>query len=83
MLKQPHKQQKINVTFSLPVEVNALLHTRVERRMLSQFVSTAIKNALNEERENLRAAYAQANNDPDRNEVLADWDAIDNEGWNE
>lgn len=76
-------QQKVNVTFSLPVEINTLLHTRVERRMLSQFVSAAISKALNEERANLRAAYKAANNDPDRNEVITDWDALDSEGWNE
>ena len=81
--KPKNKEQKVNVTFSLPRDVNVLLHTRVERRMLSQFVSNAIKKALDEERESLRAAYAQANNDPSRNEVIRDWDAIESEGWND
>ncbi len=87
MLRQYHHHQssapKIHVTFSIPTEVNILLHTKVERRMLSQFVSNAIKKALDEEGESLRAAYAAANDDPDRNEVIQDWDALDVGDWNE
>ena len=38
-------------------------------------------NSLNEDRENLRAAYIAANEDTDRNKVICDWDAIESGYW--
>jgi metal-responsive CopG/Arc/MetJ family transcriptional regulator len=75
--------KSVTVTFSLPKELIDQLHAFVERRGLSRFVSLAIEKALQEEKEALKAAYAAANQDPDRRELIEDWSALDSEGWNE
>lgn len=71
----------VNVTFSIPEGVNTLLHTYVERRGLSKFVSKAIENALKEEKNALKAAFRDAENDPDIQETMADWAILDGEDW--
>ena len=73
----------VNVTFSIPEELNALLHVTVKRRELSRFVAEAILYAIEHKQNALKSAYDAANKDPDREEVLNDWDSIENEGWNE
>jgi len=70
-----------NVTFSMPIELVNMLHSRIGKRELSKFATKAIKKALTEEMDSLKAAYAEANNDPDRLEVIKDWEALDLEGW--
>ncbi len=73
--------KKINVTFTIPVETNKLLHSVVGRRKISSFVTQALHKALKEELEALKEAYAQAEQDPDRRSTIKDWDAIEIEGW--
>ncbi len=73
----------INVTFSIPVSVNSLLHTFVEKRGLSKFVTQAIETALEKERNYLKTAFKEAENDPDVKETMADWAALDGEAWDE
>lgn len=75
--------RNITVTFSLPESLNRRLHAFVEKRSLSRFVSKAIEHALADEEKDLKAAYAAANNDPDRKEVIKDWAILDGEDWNE
>lgn len=77
--------KRVNVTFSLPESLNRQLHSVVQgkKKSLSSFVSEAIEKALLEEQEALKAAYAAANDDPDRKKVIDDWSALDNEDWNE
>lgn len=71
----------VNVTFSIPENINVLLHTFVAKRGLSKFVSKAIERALEEEKNTLKAAFRAAENDPDLKETLADWGALDGEDW--
>jgi len=73
----------VNVTFSIPEHINILLHTFVEKRGLSKFVSKAIENAIDEEKNKLKAAFRQAENDsdPELDETMADWGALDGEDW--
>lgn len=71
----------INVTFSIPVSTNTLLHTFVEKRGLSKFVSKAIDQALENEKNKLKAAFIEAENDPDLKETFDDWAALDGEDW--
>lgn len=73
----------INVTFSIPENINILLHSFVEKRGLSKFVTRAIEKALEEERNNLKAAYREAENDSSLKETIDDWAALDGEDWNE
>jgi len=75
------KHRTTNVTFSIPENVNTLLHSFVEKRGLSKFVTKAIEKALEEEKTNLRAAYQEAENDPDLKETMDDWAALDGEDW--
>lgn len=83
MRLEKHKSKKVHVTFSIPEEVNTLLHSVVEKRGLSEFATKALQKALEEERASLKKAYADANQDPDRKEVLEDWSGIEVEGLDE
>lgn len=67
----------VNVTFSIPISVNATLHSFVEKRGLSRFVTQAIEAALIAEKNHLKAAFREAENDPDLKEVVNDWAALD------
>ena len=71
----------INVTFSIPESTNALLHSFVAKRGLSKFVTNAIDKALEIEKNNLKAAFRAAENDPDLKEVMNDWAILDGEDW--
>lgn len=74
-------KQAVNVTFSIPKSTNMLLHTFVEKRGLSKFVTRAIQKALEEEKNSLKAAFRDAENDPDLKETISDWAALDGEDW--
>ncbi len=71
----------VNVTFSIPENINIALHRRVEKRGLSRFVTKAIEKALTEKQETLKAAFRDAENDPDLKETMDDWAALDGEKW--
>jgi hypothetical protein len=71
--KSGTKPPKVHVTFSIPEEVNALLHLVAGKRGLSKFVARVLQKALEDEQESLRAAYAAAEKDTDRKEVLEDF----------
>lgn len=49
---------------------------------MSSFVTTILNKAL-EKMQSLRLEYAQAEEDPDRREVINDWKALDGEDWGE
>lgn len=72
-----------NMTFSLPIDVVNQLNSTIGKRELSKFAAQALKRALKEKNDSLRAAYAEANSDPGQIEVSEDWRALDNEGWDE
>ncbi|MDF3033422.1 MAG: hypothetical protein K0R76_376 [Alphaproteobacteria bacterium] len=57
-------------------------HT-VPPRQISKFVSEAVEIKLEEQANELYKAYTLAAQDPDREEVLRDWDAIDIDSWEE
>jgi len=72
--------KKVNVTFSLPVEVKEALHAAVPSRQFSSFVSGAIQRAIDEKRSVLKEAYKQAEQDAARNEIIDEWSITDVEG---
>jgi metal-responsive CopG/Arc/MetJ family transcriptional regulator len=72
-----------SVTFSIPAELNNMLHSMVERRGLSRFVAQALEQALSEKKNALKQAYAQASKDPDRLKTIKEWEALDAEGWHD
>lgn len=73
--------KKINVTFSIPEETNKLLHALVARKTISAFVASTLQKALEEKKQALKKAYAEAEKDPDRKKVLDDWKNLDTEDW--
>ena len=75
--------ETITVTFSLPRKLNRRLHKFAPKRGLSKFVSKAIEQALDDKEDELVAAVREAEKDPDRNELIADWEGLDVEGWDE
>lgn len=80
-MKSPDK--KINVTFSIPIEINNMLHSMVDRRKLSHFVAQALKQALSEKKQTLKEAYKEASKDPDRLRTIKEWEVLDGEDWND
>jgi hypothetical protein len=68
-----HESKKVNQTFSIPVEVSNELHTYVKRREMSQFVSEAIRKELLRKKDELRQAYAAANDDEGQLEAISEW----------
>lgn len=74
-------QKNVPVTFSLPLDLNRKLHSHVKKMELSKFVSLAIEEKLDEERKKfelqLEAEYEAASKDPERLEMIKDWDAIE------
>lgn len=83
------RQKHQNITLSFPSDLNALLHARVSRRGISQYVAKSVRESLEADERNellkLEAAYEEANKDPDRLAVIEDWKTLDNtdstEGW--
>lgn len=73
--------KNVNVTYSIPENINILLHTFVEKRGISKFVSKAIEKALKEEKNALKAAFKEAENDPDTQKTIDDWASLDGEDW--
>ena len=75
--------KKISVTFSIPVELNNMLHLMIDRRKLSRFVAQALEYALNEKKQALKEAYMQASKDSDRLKVIKEWEVLDEKDWND
>jgi hypothetical protein len=71
----------VNVTFSIPENINFLLHSLVEKRGLSRFVSETLERALREKQQSLKAAYVAANQDLDRKSTIEDWNSLDVDDW--
>lgn len=72
--------KKINVTFSIPEEINEKLHSLVTKKKLSAFVAETLDKALEEKMEALKRAYAEAEKDPERKKMIEDWKITEAEG---
>ncbi len=75
--------KRVNVTFSIPKDTHERLHGLIGRRKMSAFVTQILNKALEEKMQQLRIAYAQAEEDPDRQEIINDWKVLDGEDWGE
>lgn len=69
--------KKINVTFSLPVEVNDLLDSLLGSKNKSAFVAQVLTAALQEKVQALKKDYKNAAKDNDRNRTIEAWQKID------
>ncbi|MDR3549876.1 MAG: hypothetical protein P4L31_00545 [Candidatus Babeliales bacterium] len=70
-----------NITISMPTELVSTLQSKVGKRELSKYIVKVVRKAIEEEQTSLEAAYAAAENDPDRIETINDWRPLDMEGW--
>ena len=50
-------------------------------RGMSRFIAEAVREKLRDSESRLREEYQAAENDPGRQEIVKDWDAIETEGW--
>lgn len=50
---------------------------------MSLFIKTTLKKSLEKKMHSLRQAYVEAEQDPDRKEVINDWKVLDGEDWGE
>ena len=69
--------KKINVTFSLPVEINELLDSLLGSKNKSAFVAEVLNKALHERMEALKKEYKEAEKDTDRVETIKAWQKND------
>ena len=70
-----------NITISMPTELISTLQGMVGKRELSKFITKVVKEAVDQNRIKLEAAYAEAAQDPDRLKTINDWKPLDVEGW--
>ena len=70
---------------TLSVTLDEDLYGRLRKaagsRGVRQFVEQTLRERLSPRRQALYREYLAASSDPDRLEVLKDWDAIETEGW--
>lgn len=71
--------KRLNIT--VPDDVYHLLLTFKGKGQISSFLSDIARRDLSVEEEQLAREYREAAKDPDRIEMIADWDAISAEGW--
>jgi hypothetical protein len=70
-------------TMSVTIEEQLyhLLKKTAGPRGMSKFIAQALKDRLDSSQHTLYQEYLAASTDPDRQEVLRDWDGIDTESW--
>ena len=73
--------KNVNVTFSIPPEMHKALQKIVGRRNMSKFVAQALEAALEAKKMELKKEYIEAAKDPGHKEAMADWHALEGEGW--
>ena len=69
--------KKIQITVSITEDTYRLFSILIGKNTMSEFVECILKKALAEKIESLRQAYKEAENDPDRKQLIKDWDFID------
>ena len=65
------------MSISIDESLHYKLRHSIPAKKISMFVSSAIKKELDAEEEKLRLAYIDAEQDPERQKELKDWDDID------
>lgn len=70
-----------HVTFTIPENIDYLLHTKVGKGQMSKFVTQAIWNALKNEEESLLQEFLEADKDPGNIELKANFNSIEGEDF--
>ena len=70
---------------TMSITIDERLYRMLKRtagpRGMSRFISRAVRGQLRGSRAKLYEEYLAASEDPDRGKTLADWDAVETEGW--
>ena len=77
------------VTYTIPVQLDAILHSKVGRGQMSKFVTRALWDALKRDEDDLLMQFLEADKDSGNNEVKQsfseiegeDFIGLDNEEW--
>jgi metal-responsive CopG/Arc/MetJ family transcriptional regulator len=69
----------------MSVSIDEGLYRRLKiaagNRGMSRFIAEAVREKLRDSESRLIEEYRTAQNDPDRQQIVEDWDAIEAEGW--
>lgn len=69
------------VSITLDEDLYGKLRKAAGPRGMRQFVEQTLRERLRPRQRTLYREYLAASRDPDRLEVLKDWDALETEGW--
>lgn len=70
-----------HVTFTIPENIDILLHTKIEKGQMSKFVTQAIWDAFKKEDEALLQELLEADKDPGNREIKASFSDIEGEDF--
>lgn len=73
--------RKKPVTYTIPVELDVALHTKISHGMISQFVTQALWDALKKEEKLLLAEFLEADKDLGNREISEDFAEIEGEDF--
>ena len=73
--------QKKAVTYTIPEQLDAVLHARIGRGRMSHFVTQALWDALRKEEEALLIEFLEADKDPGNIEVKKSFSKIEGEDF--
>lgn len=73
--------RKKPVTYTIPEQLDILLHARVGRGRMSQFVTQALWDALKKEEEDLVKEFLAADKDPGNIEIKKEFSGIEGEDF--
>jgi hypothetical protein len=69
------------VTYTIPVQLDAVLHSKIRRGEMSKFVTRALWDALKREEEILLKEFLEADSDPGNREVKQSFSEIEGEDF--
>lgn len=69
------------VTFTIPENIDILLHTKIGKGQMSKFVTKAIWEAFKKDDDALLQEFLEADKDPGNKEIKASFSAIEGEDF--
>lgn len=69
------------VTYTIPEQLDAILHTKIGRGHMSKFVTQALWEALKRDEEALLMEFLEADKDPGNIEIKQDFSEIEGEDF--
>lgn len=69
------------VTYTIPEQLEAILHTRIGHGQMSKFVTQALWDALRKEEESLLMEFLEADKDPGNIEIKKSFSALEGDDF--